>query len=276
MRKDIFACSTYIPTPKIHKEPHMIYIKIYLDKDENGEDMLVFDSVKQDVPDYHYFTVAGKKKMAFIHDYYHFVKRTSVIGVEQVAISPEAKEFFLSLLNDESTHEEMPYGHSGDFDMMGCYDTEHGWNSGKFAYCPPEIQNGDTRKILRRGDRFTVECVFSQEPLDYMTPALNETLKKLDLTSPAEEKPLLDAYYADMRARAGEPDTDIETIRKTPVAYMTEAQKNVIREDYRARINSYNSQEWHDNGDFLADKIETEIIKKYLILSGGLGQIINT
>ena len=43
----------------------MIYIKIYVDKDENGEDMLVFDSVKQDVPGYHYFTVAGKKKMAF-------------------------------------------------------------------------------------------------------------------------------------------------------------------------------------------------------------------
>ena len=40
----------------------MIYIKIYLDKDENGEDMLVFDSAKED-SEYDCFTVAGEKNM---------------------------------------------------------------------------------------------------------------------------------------------------------------------------------------------------------------------
>ena len=234
----------------------MIYIKIYLDKDENGEDILVFDSVKQDLPDNGYFTIAGKKHMTFPLDYYHFVKMTSVIGVEQVAISPEAKEFFLSLLKDESTHEEMPYRHRGDFAM----------DSGIFAYCPPGIKNGDTRKILRRTDHFTVECLFSQEPLDYMTPCLNETLKSLDL--PADETPLLDAYYAEMRARGEELGCDVDTIRKTPLRYLTEAQREVIRAEYRELASRYDKQEWNESRDYdhaamLEAKISEVIIKKY-------------
>jgi len=236
----------------------MIYIKIYLDKDENGEDILVFDSVKQNLPDYHFFTVAGKKHMTFPLEYDHFVKMTSVIGVDQVAISPEAKEFFLSLLKDESTHEEMPYGQRGDFAM----------DSGRFAYCPPEIKNGDTRKILRRTDRFTVECIFSQDPLDYMTRCLNETLKSLDLTAPADEKPLLGAYYAEMRARGEELGCDVDTIRKTPLRYLTEAQKEVIRAEYRGLASRYDKQEWNERRDYdhaamLEDKISEVIIKKY-------------
>jgi len=236
----------------------MIYIKIYLDKDENGEDILVFDSVKQNLPDYHFFTVAGKKHMTFPLEYDHFVKMTSVIGVDQVAISPEAKEFFLSLLKDESTHEEMPYGQRGDFAM----------DSGRFAYCPPEIKNGDTRKILRRTDRFTVECIFSQDPLDYMTRCLNETLKSLDLTAPADEKPLLGAYYAEMRATGEELGCDVDTIRKTPLRYLTEAQKEVIRAEYRGLASRYDKQEWNERRDYdhaamLEDKISEVIIKKY-------------
>ena len=236
----------------------MIYIKIYLDKDENCEDMLVFDSAKED-SEYDYFTVAGEKKMGRFFsddDYTFFEGKTKVIGVELVAISPEAKEFFLSLLKDESTHEEMPYGHSGDFAM----------DSGKFAYCPPEIKNGDTRKILRRTDRFTVECVFSQIPLDYMTPCLNETLKSLDL--PADETPLLDAYYTEMRATGEELGCDVDTIRKTPLRYLTEAQREVIRAEYRGLASRYDKQEWNESRDYdhaamLEAKISEVIIKKY-------------
>ena len=196
--------------------------------------------------------------MTFPLEYDHFVKMTSVIGVDQVAISPEAKEFFLSLLKDESTHEEMPYGQRGDFAM----------DSGRFAYCPPEIKNGDTRKILRRTDRFTVECIFSQDPLDYMTRCLNETLKSLDLTAPADEKPLLDAYYAEMRARGEELGCDVDTIRKTPLRYLTEAQKEVIRAEYRGLASRYDKQEWNERRDYdhaamLEDKISEVIIKKY-------------
>jgi hypothetical protein len=255
----------------------MIYIKIYLDKDENGEDMLVFDSAKKDDRN-HFFTVAGEKtrKRLFTKEtYIYFICETKVIGVKQVAISPEAKEFFLSLLADESTHEKKPYGCIGDFTMRGCYDTQYGWNSGEFAYCPPETQNGNTKKILRRGDHFTVDCVFSKKPLEYMTLCPNEILKILDLAEPADEKPLLDAYYMEMRARGEELATDIDTIRKTPLDYMTEAQKDVIRRDYRSQLNRYDAQEWHDNGDFLDDKIESEIIQKYLILTGGLNKILN-
>ena len=193
----------------------------------------------------------------FSDDYYtYFEGKTKVIGVKPVAISPEAKEFFLSLLKDESTHEEMPYRHRGDFAM----------DSGIFAYCPPGIKNGDTRKILRRTDHFTVECLFSQEPLDYMTRCLNETLKSLDL--PADETPLLDAYYAEMRARGEELGCDVDTIRKTPLRYLTEAQREVIRAEYRELASRYDKQEWNESRDYdhaamLEAKISEVIIKKY-------------
>lgn len=247
----------------------MIYIKIYLDKDENGDDMLVFDSAKHD-DEKAFFTVAGEKEPFLFYDepIPHFENSTKVIGVEQVAISPEAKELFTEMLNDESTHKKMPYGHSSDFAMLGCYNTEYGWDSGKFAYHPQEIQNGDTRKTLRRTDRFTVEYVFSQEPLDYMMPCLNEMLKSLDLTAPADEKPLLDAYYSEMRARGEELGCDVDTIHKTPLRYLTEEQKEVIRAEYRRMVAAYDSQEWNESRDYdhaamLEAKIGEAIIKKY-------------
>ena len=47
----------------------MIYIKIYLDKDENGEDMLVFDSASEKI-----FKVYQRIK----RDFYEKEKRKSV------------------------------------------------------------------------------------------------------------------------------------------------------------------------------------------------------
>ena len=93
-------------------------------------------------------------------------------------------------------------------------------------------------------------------------------LKGLDITSPIDETVLLDAYYGAMKARGEEPACDEDTIRKTPIRYLTEAQKNVIRTEYRQMINCYDAQEGHDNGDFLDDKIKGELIKKYLKFVG--------
>ena len=243
----------------------MIYIKIYLDKDENGEDMLVFDSVKRD-DEKAFFTVAGKKEPFLFYDepIPHFENKTKVIGVEQVAISPEAKAFFLELLNDESTHTQMPYRQNGNFEMSGCYRTQYGWDSGQFSFRPPQIDEGNTKKTLRRGEHFTVDCFFSKEPLEYMTLCLNEDLQNLDLSSPADEAPLLDSYYTTMREKGEELSCDVDTIRRTPVRYLTDEQKDVIKKDYRERINRYDSQEWHDHGDFLDDKIIGELLEKYL------------
>ena len=252
----------------------MIYIKIYLDQDENGEDMLVFDSVKQD-DEKAFFTVAGKKENFSFggKTYPWFDYKTKVIGVEQVAISPEAKELFTEMLNDESLCRFNPY--SPDFEILGCHQSQYGWNTGMFAFVPENIENNGTTRTLRRGKPFTAKFGDAKSEFEYMVICDNETLKSLDLAEPAEKKTFLDAYYAAMRAKGEELSCDIETIRKTPVDYMTEAQKDVIRADYRRMINSYDSQEWHDNGDFLDDKIESEIIQKYLILTGGLNKILN-
>ena len=253
----------------------MIYIKIYLDKDENGEDMLVFDSVKHDDKKA-FFTVAGKKeKFSFggkARPWFDY--ETKVIGVEQVAISPEAKELFTEMLNDESLCRFNPY--SPAFELRGYSQSQYGLDTGMFAFVPENIENNGTTRTLRRGKPFTAKFGYSKSAFEYMVTCDNETLKSLELTDPVDETTLLDAYYAAIRERGEELATDIETIRKTPVAYMTEAQKDVIRADYRRMINSYDSQEWHDNGDFLDDKIESEIIQKYLILNGGLGEIIHT
>ncbi|MBQ8356601.1 MAG: hypothetical protein IJX39_02210 [Clostridia bacterium] len=244
----------------------MIYIKIYLDKDENGEDMLVFDSAKEDGDSHSFFKVACKKHFTFPIEYDLFENMTSVIGVEQVAISAEAKAFFLSLLEDNNFCQKMSYGNDSDFEMHGCCQSRYGWESGDFAFCPPKINAGETRKTLRAGENFTIDWIFSTTPLEYMTPCDNEILKSLDL--PADEKPLLDAYYAKMRERGEELGCDEDTIRKTPLRYLTEDQKEVLRAEYRRLASSYDKQEWNESRDYdhaamLEDKIREAIIKKY-------------
>ncbi|MBR2651183.1 MAG: hypothetical protein IKD45_05935 [Clostridia bacterium] len=238
----------------------MIYIKIYLDKDEGGEDMLVFDSAKEDSGD-DFFTVAGSKTGYDNYPYYQ--NMTTVIGVEQVAISPEAKAFLISLLNDGGVCEETHIFRKCDITLLGCCKSQHGgWDSGTFAFAPEDARNGITSRKLRKGEHFLASFT-STEPLEYMTPCENEMLKGLDITEPIDETVPLDAYYGAMRARGEEPACDEDTIRKTPLRYLTEAQKEVIRAEYKKMINRYDSQEWHYNGDFLDDKIKGELIEKY-------------
>ena len=252
----------------------MIYIKSYLDKDENGEDMLVFDSVKHDDKKA-FFTVAGEKEKTYSSGRTRtwFDYDTKVIGVEQVAISPEAKELFIEMLNDNDLCKFNM--HFVDFELCGYSLGQYGWNTGIFSFTPNDIKSGDTVRTLRRGEHFTAKFGNAEDAFEYMIICDNEALKNLALDEPADETELLDRYYAEMRAKYGEPACDADTICKTPFKYLTEAQKNVIREDYRRMVNSYDSQEWHDNGDFLDDKIYTEIIQKYHILSGGLDKILN-
>ena len=245
----------------------MIYIKIYLNKDENGEDMLVFDSAKED-DESHFFTVAGEKMISLGLDDCDtdFEQNTKVVGVEQVAISREARAFFLEILNAESVCSYEQF--FPDFEFHGCSFGQYGWSSGMFAFYPPNIRNGDTSRTLRRGESFKINYGDAESALEYMTSCDNEMLKNLDLTKPVDETVLLDTYYAAMRARGEELGCDVGTIRRTPLRYLTEAQKAVIREEYKEYCSRYSRQEWNDRSDydhseFLEDKIKCELIKKY-------------
>ena len=242
----------------------MIYIKIYTDKDENGEDILVFDSAKNDNK-HDFFTVAGEKriKRLFKDEYYsRFDDMTEIIGVEGVVISPEARALFLELINDNSLCHKEQYCY--DFEFRGCSQGQYGWDSGSFAFCPNDIENGNTKRILRRGDKFAINYGNAKGALEYMSVCDNEMIKNLDISESVDKNTIYEAYYTEARARGEELGCDVDTIRKTPIQYLTEEQKNVIREDYRRRVNAYDSQEWHDNGDFLDDKIRSELLEKYL------------
>ena len=240
----------------------MIYIKIYLDQDENGEDMLVFDSAKHDDKKA-FFTVASEKEPFLFDDkpIPHFENKTKVVGIEQVAISPEAKELFTEMLNDNGLCKYAM--HFPDFELYGCQYGQYGWESGAFSFVPNDIKSGDTVRTLRRGEHFTAKFGNAEDAFEHMIICDNETLKNLTLDEPADETALLDRYYAEMRAKGNEPACDADTICKTPFKYLTDAQKNVIKEDYRRMVNRYDSQEWHDHGDFLDDKIMGELISKY-------------
>lgn len=55
----------------------------------------------------------------------------------------------------------------------------------------------------------------------------------------------------------------VEAISKTPFALLTEAQKQKIKTEYRGDCDYFDSQEWHDNGDFLYDKIISGLASRF-------------
>ncbi len=218
----------------------MIYVKIYCDKDENGEDMLVFDSAKDD--DKFGFTVAGKKKGFEGIDYFNYY--TKVSGVNNVAISPEAKALFLEMIGSEACQTQWMMQH---FEFNYYCRSDRGLDEGSFSFVPPNAKEGDRKKRLRRGEKFTVNYKVDESYFDYMIPCENEALKSLDITAPVDEHVLLDVYYREMRERGEELGCDVETIRKTPMRYLTEEQKEVIRAEYRALAAGYSAQDWNES-----------------------------
>ena len=99
----------------------MIYVKIYLDKNENGDDMLVFDSVKEDSG--YRFSCACSRAQEQIKKFGRALAcETKVSGVDGVAISDEAKAFFLEILSDKNAYERSHSKWSpADFTMNGCF-----------------------------------------------------------------------------------------------------------------------------------------------------------
>ena len=66
-----------------------------------------------------------------------------------------------------------------------------------------------------------------------------------------------------MRKRGEEPACDVETIKKTPPSFLTEAQKEVIRQDYRERYEEIDEYHRHHNPEAVDDLIVRELIKTY-------------
>ena len=154
----------------------MIYVKIYLDRNSDGKEHLVIDSAKQSSHD-GYLTLAGRQCGNRI------LTKTHIFDVSHIAISPEAKLLFHKLLMAAT-----PVFFEGDLELIGCRDTQHGWDSGMFAYLPLPNEAGNTRRILYPDEPLTVitQVGFSPNALDCMTPYPNDKLKALDLSAPKE------------------------------------------------------------------------------------------
>ena len=160
----------------------MIYAKIFVEKDERGKDVLVFDSCPLD--DGNPVRRAGLKKLSgktltcFC---------TIIYGFEYIAISPEAKALFKRRLNDA---EKVLY--SSDFELR---------KEGFFSFRPdhildalakktdfPEGNNCRTLRHLREGDHFrlTVGNGSYRSGLDEMVEGDNEAIRRLDLSVPRD------------------------------------------------------------------------------------------
>ena len=210
----------------------MLYGKIYFDVID-GQETIVFTSLSSD-------------------------EEYRAKDVDRIAISPEARELLLSCFN---APEMKPVPFFGDFEFIGGNGREHG----SFFFKPTTEENGLMHRMLRKGDPFVVicRCGHSRNVIHYMIPCDNAYLKELNLLTSVDEDTLWERHFAAMRARGEEPGCDADTIKRTPTEFLTEAQKDIIRKDYRYRCDGYSSQEWHIHGDFLEDKIIGEITVAY-------------
>ena len=214
----------------------MLYGKIYLDT-VDGREAIVFNSLKVDV---------GQKYEA---EY-----------VDNIAICQEARELLSMRLKHD--HPKLKVERFfGDFELTGGSDWEHG----SFHFKPETEENGVLIRTLREDDVLVLSLKhgIKLDGIDYMIPCDNDYLKTLDLHDSIDPAMLWERHFAAMVERGEEPATDTETIKKTPAKYLTAAQKSIIKQHYRHRLDSYDSQEWHDHGDFLLEKILGEITTCY-------------
>jgi len=215
----------------------MIYAKIYLDLQEDGREAFVFEATP-------------KSDLAYCNVNDFFV---TVFGVEGVAISLEARDLLLARFRDKTSY--TPKRFWGDV----------GISKDHFSFKHCEKNGGCPRLVLPTDAHFTV-CVdrgISPEGFSYMTIADNGYLKALSLETPMERRVLLDRYYGEKRERGEELGCDVETIRQTPLDFMTQEQKAVIKKDYKTDCDGFDDNDWHYHGDFIYDKIITGLAEKY-------------
>ena len=275
----------------------MIYVKIYLDRDKDDTDLLVFEALNRQAED---LDPAGRKDS-------YVTPRIRIRDLSRnVAISPEARELFRSRLTDKDACSVIYQGGVQDFEIGGSFGTT---DDGFFSFMPDSIRAVLDTKDRKFTDFPTVEnCIgirhlradacfevcdarvwFDPMALDRMIEADNEFLKTLDLSKPFDVNILYKRnfqkqkeYYEKKRREEGEPACDAETIRKTPGAFLTEAQKNAIREDYKRRCSRYPAEEWnerrdYDHGEYLySEVILPALMQEYGKSFGEIERIVST
>ena len=192
------------------------------------------------------------------------------INVDNIAISPEARALLHARLQRDCPTLMMSR-HYGDFKLRGYGNWEHG----TLSFKPEVSENGLHVRTLREGDvlRLIVGDGCRREAIDYMVPCDNGELKSLDLCAGIDENALWERYFAAMRECGEEPTADVEGIRKTPTAFLTEAQMATVKRDYAQRCDQYDANEWHYHGDFLREKIFGEITTYYCKCSTDIKKI---
>lgn len=216
----------------------MLYGKIYLDKDEDGQEMLAFAALAAE---------GAEASRALSADY--------------TAISPEAKTLLLARINRS---DRVLSRYSGDFEF---YSEEDSWDHGYYRFVARDEVDGVRYRTLRDGDPFLLRLARGgcrRAVLDYMVPCDNETLRSLDLRGRIDEGELWARYFADMRARGEEPACDTDTIRRTPTAFLTAAQREVIRREYEERCEDFGEYHMHKNAEEANDLIVGELTRLYL------------
>ena len=203
---------------------------------EAGKDMLVFVSL--DVDDGDVFLAQS---------------------VDYIAISSEAKSALRARFGGENKRLSRFFG---DFEFRGDDGWEHGW----FSFKEEKIENGVRVRVLREEDQFYIKISHGSKLaiIDYMPPADNEYLKAIDLTERISESLLWKMHFDAMKARGEEPSCDAQTIKKTPPNFLTEKQKELIKEDYRRRCDEFDDYNRHHNEEFIDDIITGELMNIYL------------
>lgn len=228
----------------------MLYGKIYLEKDTDGQDMLVF------------------------------VARTTTMGVEAaracmvdyIAISPEAKAALLARL---CRPDRVMSRYSGDFELFGEDDS---WDLGSFRFVAHNEKNGLRYRTLRDDAPLLVKLSNGcrRAVLEYMIPCENEVLRSLDLAEGIDENTLWERHFAAMRERGEEPAADADTIKKTPLLFLTEAQRALIRSDYAERCEQIGEYHLYHNEEAALDLIIGELMRIYKKNGSDISAILRT
>ena len=220
----------------------MLYGKIYVDWDMGGQRILVFSALSASD-----------------------VEARRAETVEHIAISPEARAALLARL-DRSDTEFSRYG--GEFEFFGNDKTGE---RGSFRFVARDGQNGIRSRVLREDEPLTVMLAPScrRAVLDYMIPCDNETLKELALRDAIDEAVLWEDYFSALRSRGEEIACDMKTIRRTPAAYLTEAQSEAIRREFHARCEKSEAC-----GEDAIERIIDSLIPDYLKSGPELSAIV--
>jgi hypothetical protein len=199
----------------------MLYGKIFLDRDESGEEAIIFVSL---------IAEGDEKYLASSVDY--------------IAISPEAKEKLSERL---ASTDRIMMRLFGDFELFATDE----WDHGEFHFKPDSISDGQNRRTLRDSDPVKIKVLHGcrRAVVDYMIPADNEYLKNLDLSLRVDENSLWEIHFAKMRERGEEPACTVEAIKRMPPAFLTEEQIALIRADYKERRSGYSEYDLYRNPD---------------------------